>query len=85
MGRKRMREALAAAAPSLPPGHWRRAEVESALGACLLRLGRPQEARPLLDGAYAALLFARGANHPATGLARHRLDSALSQAGGGGP
>ncbi len=34
---------------SLPEGDWRTAEAESSLGGCLLALGRPAEAEPLLQ------------------------------------
>ena len=54
-----LREALSLRQNGLPAGHWRTAEAESALGACLARLGRVKEAGELLRKAE-PVLTARG-------------------------
>lgn len=71
-----LREALSQADQSLPRAHWRRGEVEGALGACLLRLGRRDEAQPLLVSSYDGLRQGLGDEHPATRRARQRLSLA---------
>jgi hypothetical protein len=70
-----LHEALSQAETSLPPDHWRRGEVESAVGAGLSRLGHGDEARPLLASGYDRLRQALGEEHPLTRLARRRLDA----------
>jgi serine/threonine-protein kinase len=54
-------------------GHWRTAEAESALGACLAALGRYGEAEPLLVGSYPVLLAELGAGEPRVESARRRV------------
>jgi hypothetical protein len=51
-----LRSALESAQhPPFPLVPWQVAEAESALGACLLSLNRPAEAKPLLEESAAAL------------------------------
>ena len=67
-----LREAMSQADRSLPGGHWRRGEVESALGANLWQLGRTRRGGPLLTSGYERLRRALGDEHPATRRARRR-------------
>ncbi len=72
------REARAALAAlgEPPPAHlWRRADIESVLGACLAALGRPEEAEPLLVGAVPALKEGLGPEGRQTQEARDRLEA----------
>jgi serine/threonine-protein kinase len=70
-----LREAVSQAERSLPESHWRRGEAESALGVSLWQSGgADQEARSLLATGYAKLRSSLGAEHPAAGRARRRLE-----------
>ncbi|MEC9372542.1 MAG: tetratricopeptide repeat protein, partial [Planctomycetota bacterium] len=52
-------EALAMHTAVLGPDHWRAARDQSALGACLRRLGRDDESRQLLGSAVTVLTARR--------------------------
>jgi tetratricopeptide (TPR) repeat protein/tRNA A-37 threonylcarbamoyl transferase component Bud32 len=67
------REALDIRRRLLPGGHPDIGEAESVLGACLARLGRPFEAKPLLRDGHAAVLARRGPHARATRDAALRL------------
>ncbi len=71
---RRAREILRA---SLPWDHWRIAEVESELGACLAAVGRGREAAALLEASAAALTARFGAEDPRAERARSRLEDLL--------
>lgn len=68
-----LREALALRRTSLPQGHWRIAEAQSLLGACLSMLGRLEEADPLLSAGYAGIRTHRGEADRRTQHARRLL------------
>lgn len=67
------REALDIRRGHLHAGHWRLAESKSLLGACLLALGRREEAEVLLDSGWRELRRARGEEDPEVLAARERL------------
>jgi hypothetical protein len=54
-------------------GHWQVAEAENALGWCLSRMNRRQEARPLLADALDTLNRQLGSSHRLARTARRRL------------
>jgi len=68
-----LREALAIRQKSMPAGHWQVAEAESALGWCLGRMNREEEARPLLAAALDTLSRQLGSSHRLTRTALRRL------------
>jgi hypothetical protein len=59
----------------LPPNHQDTADVESKLGGCLIALGRPAEAEPLLVSGYEKLQNKLGSTDPRTLAAQQRLTS----------
>src|SRR5262245_7592190 len=68
-----LREALAIRQKSMAAGHWQVAEAESALGWCLSRMNRGQEARPLVAAALDTLNRQLGPSHRLARTARRRL------------
>ncbi|MEM1178594.1 MAG: tetratricopeptide repeat protein, partial [Acidobacteriota bacterium] len=68
-----MREALALRRAALPESHWEIALAEGHLGFCLLRLGRLDDAAPLLESSEKGLLQL-GEDHAKVETARRRLD-----------
>ncbi len=60
----RLREALDQARASLPGTHWRLGDIESRVGACLVRMGRAEEGRSLQRAGEAHLREALGDGHP---------------------
>lgn len=61
-----LNECLAIRRAHVPEGHWRIAEVDCRLGACLTALGRYEEAAPLLTEGYPIIAEQRGAQHRIT-------------------
>ena len=59
-------ECLAIRRAHVPAGHWRIAEVNCRLGACLTALGRFEEAEPLLTEGYPIIAEQRGKQHRIT-------------------
>jgi tetratricopeptide (TPR) repeat protein len=68
-----LREALAIRTTVLPADHWKVAQTQSTLGACLTDLQRYAEAEPLLKTSYATLEKERGPDQPETQRARRYL------------
>jgi serine/threonine-protein kinase len=68
-----LRQGLAILTKALPAGHWRIAEAESRLGACLGGRRKAVEAEPLLVSGYEGLLRGRGAQSAKTAAALERL------------
>ncbi len=68
-----LREAVRISREGRPPGDWRTASAESALGACLAEQGRLDEARPLLVGSLELLRTLRGEDQMETREAAERL------------
>ncbi len=68
-----IREALASLRAKRPEGHWEIADAESVLGACLVAMGRFEDAEPLLIGGYEGLARIRGVQAVPTRKARLRL------------
>jgi serine/threonine-protein kinase len=66
-----LRRGLTTLTKALPPGHWRIADAQSRLGACLAARGRPSEAEPLIVGGYESLR--RGGPGRRAVAARERL------------
>ena len=58
---------------SYPADHWRRAFADSVLGATLARLGRLDEARPLLENSIAPIVANTGESSVYSRDARERL------------
>jgi hypothetical protein len=67
------REAATILDKLMPQGSWRAAEASAVLGECLWRLGRSDEAEPLLDESYESLREARGEDDQNTERARRAL------------
>jgi serine/threonine-protein kinase len=76
-----LRRALAILTKALPAGHWRLAEAESRLGACLAERRKRVEAEPLLVGGYEGLLRGRGARNATTVASLQRLVSFYERQG----
>ncbi|MGH8092775.1 MAG: protein kinase domain-containing protein [Chthoniobacterales bacterium] len=72
-GEKLLREAVRLRASLLPRGHFWLALANSALGSCLTKQGRFEEAEPLLRQSYESLKSSQGPNNPRTKLALQRL------------
>ncbi len=68
-----LRQSVLVLENALSKNHWRTAEARSFLGDCLARLGRFDEAEPLLLSGHQDLLAQRGPNHRRTREARERL------------
>ena len=64
-----------------PAGHWLIANAQSALGECLLELGRHDEAEPLLRDAWVSLRDALEPTNPRRREARDRLVRLLQRTG----
>ncbi len=75
------RQAVAVMRRALAPEDWRTRGAESVLGVCLTRLGRYDEAEPLLEGSYQALLAQRGEDARETREARERLIELYERSG----
>lgn len=61
-----LNECLAIRRAHVPEGHWRIAEVDCRLGACLTAFGRYEEAAPLLTEGYPIIAEQRGKQHRIT-------------------
>ena len=68
-----LRRGVAVLKKALPPGHWRVAEAESRLGACLAARRKAEEAEPLLVSAFEVLLRERGPRNSRTAAALQRV------------
>ncbi|MGH9866861.1 MAG: tetratricopeptide repeat protein [Candidatus Polarisedimenticolia bacterium] len=71
-----LRESWRLAKEFVPADHWQIGDVESALGSCLLLLGRRTEGQALLRSGYTTLRERRGASNPMTSRARRALEQA---------
>ena len=74
-----MREALATFRSKYEGAHWRTAEAESVLGACLAGLGRHEDAEHLLSESHETLRRLRGERAFITRQAHERLHAFYQQ------
>ena len=65
-GEAHLRRALQLRMKAMPQGHWRIAEVQSALADCLIEQNRHAESEPLLLGSYASFEKKFGPSDPRT-------------------
>jgi hypothetical protein len=72
-GERALRESLDLRRAGLPPEHWLIGNSASLLGECLVRMGKKEEGKRLLEEGYRILRAARGEDDPRTREAKERL------------